>query len=776
MENKYRVLNVLVAGHAQHGKSSLIEVIVGKFPDILDYELAHGTTVNLKVIQFLLKKSNILLNFLDSPGHADFRGGIALGLEFADLLLLVISGSEGFQARTYWLYEEALKKNLPIIIAATKMDLPSANTNKIYKELNKLGNILIPVIETSSKKNFGIEDLIKRISLYIKSRDKLESELSFIVLGYEAKKGIGEVLNVGILSGKMESKWITEKVKIRYIFSLKGTPIKDAYEGDIVQISLNIKSTFDLGAKYFRGKFISPKIEGLLSEIQPRKEFYISIEDKEKFNIALDALTNLKKLIPSFDFYVEKTNINILVQGDVQFDFIKDQLETLIEFKVIGSKIKGIITINKISQAKYKSASVRIVPRCRKILTVSRENQQLQKLYDILGASAAYEAFNIDGLHVDIYSGKNEDDIAQAIAKAIEKIKLIKIVPHQDVIIKVENYHDVYSLIEKYEIEVLYQSQADVFFLQIKNEDFEEFFNSLMKISKGRADINLFRFDQGEIILSVDPGTRHYGFSLIERGELPSLWYVNLKRSIEDQRAHNVLKKQVAKEMDLFLRERKELINKIFIGNGPGANFIIDFFIEYFDIPCENNTCVITDLGSAKDRAETIKNQRIIDFSPPEIYLIDEFKTTKEALFHLQQGKLVSEVQTKGFVDHAIAALLIAKRGLKGEFIQIKKKPLKQLFDYIIENYAGSYSFSSIHNINSLTDLKPGMFLRVKDSSKLDTNLKDGEIVSFSRFGTNFKSIFAETLTGNKIIIKFQGNVKVKKEFFEILTPVKQKN
>ena len=774
MEKKPRILNVLVAGHAQHGKSSLIEVIVGKFPDILDYELAHGTTVSLKVIQFLLKKQNILLNFLDSPGHADFKGSIALGLEFADLLLLVISGSEGFQARTYWLYEEAVKKNLPIIIAATKMDLPSANLNKIYEELNKLETNLIPVIETSSKKNFGIEELIKRISIYIKRRENLESELSFIVLGYESKKGIGELLNIGILSGKIETKWITDKIKIRYLFTLKGAPIKDAYEGDIVQISLNIKSNFELGTKYLKGKFLSPKINGLLSEIQPRKEFYIIIEDKERFNVAIEALKNLKKIIPSFDFYIEKSNINILVQGDVQFDFIKDQLETLIEFKVIGSKIKGIITINKISKAKYKSAAIRIVPRCRRILTVSRQIEDQQKLYDVLGASAAYEAFNLDGLHVDIYSGKNEDDIAHAIAKAIEKVKIIKIIPHQDVIIKVENYHDIFSLIEKYEIDVLYQSQTNIFFLQVKNEDFELFFNSLMKISKGKADISLFKFDQAEIILSVDPGTRHYGFSLIERGELPSLWYVNLKRSIEDQRSHNIAKKQLTREMELFLREKKEFINKIFIGNGPGANFIIDFFIKYFNIPCEANACIITDLTSTQEKLKTSKDK--IDFSPPEIYLIDEFKTTKEALFHLQQGKLVSEVRTKGFVDHAIAALLIAKRGLKGEIIQIKKKPLKQLYDYIIENYAGTLSFSSIHNINSLNDLKTGMFLRVKDSSKLDSNLKDGEIFSFSRFGSNFKSIYAETITGNKIIINFQGNVKVKKEFFEILTPVKQKN
>ena len=88
MEKKRRVINVLVAGHAQHGKSSLIQAICGVFPDNLDYEIAHGTTVSLKVIQFELKKQNILLNFLDSPGHADFKGGIALGLEFADLLIM----------------------------------------------------------------------------------------------------------------------------------------------------------------------------------------------------------------------------------------------------------------------------------------------------------------------------------------------------------------------------------------------------------------------------------------------------------------------------------------------------------------------------------------------------------------------------------------------------------------------------------------------------------------------------------------------------------------
>lgn len=765
-----RTLNVLIAGHAQAGKSSLVSSIVGKFPDILDFEIAHGTTVSLKVIQFELKKSNLLLNLLDTAGHADFKASPALGLEFADLLVLVVSGYEGFQAGTYWLFEKAKEKNIPIIIAATKMDMPTANIGKIQQDLEKLGDPRLPIILTSSKKSVGIDDLIDKISIFVKNRSKRENELSFIVLGFDFKKGLGNIINVGIRSGEIEvNKFLSLEVKIKAIFSLTKKPIKSAYEGEIVQLLLNIDPKFELGTKYFNGKFYSPRIDSLLSEVLPRKEFFIEIDDPNKFKLSIQILEDLKKIM-AFDYYTEKNIINLLVVGDLQFDFIKERLEDLFEFKIIGSRIKGIITINKISNANYKTASVRIVPRCKKSLTITREDPQQNKTYDILAASIAYEAFHLDGLHVDILSGKNEDHIVQAIAKAIEKVKIIKIVPFQDIIVKVENYHDIYPLIEKYNIEILYQSITDTFFLQVKNDDFEDFFNSLMKISKGKAEINLFKFDQSDKILSVDPGTRHFGFSLIEKGELPSLWYVNLKKDIEDQRTQKIAKAHLKRELDVFLEEGKELVNKIFVGNGPGADFIIEFLTEYFNIPSEAES------KSNQNKFE-IDNNKTVQIKSPDIFLVDEFKTSKEALFHLQQGKLVGEVQSKGFVDHAIAALLIAKRGIKGEIIKIEKKPLKQLYDYIVEHFAGSYSFSSIHNLKGLEDIEQGIFLRIKDPSKLDGHFKEGDIINFRGWGDpGYKSFQAQTLSGNRIFVKFQGNVKVKSEFFNVLTPVKERN
>jgi small GTP-binding protein len=775
MEEKTRIINVLVAGHSQAGKSSLINAIVGKFPDNLDYELSHGTTVSLKVIQFELEKKNLLLNFLDSPGHADFKGGIALGLEFADLLVLVVSGNEGFQARTYWLYDKAIEHNIPIVIAATKMDLRNADTNKIKEELTRLGKKNYPIVETSAKEVFGIEDLIEKICLYVQKRENYDADLSFIILGYTEKKGIGELINIGIFSGTLNSRtFITDKIRVRQIFSLNGGPRKEVHEGEIVQASLNIDSEFELGTIYYKGKFFSPKTETILSEIQPRKEFHINIEDPVKFKTGVDILENLKKIIPSFDFYIEKNIIILQTLGDVQFDFIKENLEKLIEFKITSSNIKGIITINEKSKARYKSARVKIAPRFKNQLTITRNGSKEKEMRDILGATAAYNAFHIDGLHVNITSGKNEDEIAQAITKAIEKVKLIKIIPQQDVLVKVENYHRIFEIIEKYDVEVLHQSNSNAFFLRVRNQRFEEFFSSLMKLSDGRADVKLFNFGQSEKILSVDPGTRHFGFCLIEKSELPSLWYVNVDNIIKNRKTQKRAIDQLREELDIYIGEEKEFITKIFIGNGPGSDFIIEFLIDYFNIPLEDNGDVLSDTTAINKKE--LGHQKEISkssFDPPEIFLVDEFKTSKEALYKLQDGKLVSEVKSKGFVDHAIAALLIAKRGIKGEVIEVEKKPLKQLYDYVVENYAGSYSFSSIHNINTLSDLERGMHLRVKDSSKLDSNLQEGEIITFTGFGNSYNSIHATTLSGSKIIVKFQGNVSVKKEFFRIFSPVK---
>jgi len=108
-------------------------------------------------------------------------------------------------------YETAIKKSIPVIIAGTKFDLPNSNIDKINNELKKLKSRNFPIVKTSAKEVFGIEELVSKISIYVKKRELVDSDLSFIILGFTHKKGIGELLNVGIKSGVLELRWITDK-------------------------------------------------------------------------------------------------------------------------------------------------------------------------------------------------------------------------------------------------------------------------------------------------------------------------------------------------------------------------------------------------------------------------------------------------------------------------------------------------------------------------------------------------------------------------------------
>ena len=63
----------------------------------------------------------------------------------------------------------------------------------------------------------------------------------------------------------------------------------------------------------------------------------------------------------------------------------------------------------------------------------------------------------------------------------------------------------------------------------------------------------------------------------------------------------------------------------------------------------------------------------------------------------------------------------------------------------------------------------------MKDASKLDSNLNNGDIIAFTGFGSGYTELHAITLTGNKVIIKFQAHVKLKRDFFKIFTPSKEK-
>lgn len=157
---------VVILGHIDHGKSSLLESI--KDLKITSKE-SGGITQHIGAYEIDHKGKKI--TFIDTPGHEAFCAIRSRGAKVADIAILVVAAEEGIKPQTIEALECAKQAELPIIVAINKIDKAGANPQKIKNELLKYGIIVeqlggkVPVVETSATKKIGIEELIEIILL-----------------------------------------------------------------------------------------------------------------------------------------------------------------------------------------------------------------------------------------------------------------------------------------------------------------------------------------------------------------------------------------------------------------------------------------------------------------------------------------------------------------------------------------------------------------------------------------------------------------------------------
>lgn len=350
---------VVVMGHVDHGKTSLLDTI--RKTNVIEGE-AGGITQHIGAYKVNVNGREI--TFLDTPGHEAFTSMRARGAQITDIAILVVAADDGVMPQTVEAINHAKAAEIPIIVAVNKIDLPNANIEKIKQDLMQYDlvseewggdTIFVPI---SAKKGLNINNLLEMVLLVadmkeLKANPNKQSKGAVIEARLDKSKGpIASVLvqrgtlNVGdtIVVG-------TSIGRIRAMKNDKGQSVKAAGPSTPVEI-MGLTDLPEAGDTFYEVK--NEKMAKHLIEKRKLKE-----REKHLNNNNVVTLNNLFEKMASEDL----KQLNLIVKADVQgsAEAIKQSLEKLsndeVKVKVIHS-VAGAVNESDVQLAKAAKAII----------------------------------------------------------------------------------------------------------------------------------------------------------------------------------------------------------------------------------------------------------------------------------------------------------------------------------------------------------------------------------------------------------------------------------
>ncbi len=254
---------VVVMGHVDHGKSTLLDYI--RKTNIVEGE-AGGITQHLGAYEVNHKTAEGVmraLTFIDTPGHAAFSGMRTRGAHVADIAILVVSAEDSVKAQTKEAYETIKASETPFVVAINKIDRPNANIEKTKLDLAEIGVYVegyggdTPVVPISAKEGTGVSDLLDMITL-MADLAELTGDHHKLAVGVviearlDAKRGISATLIVkdGTLTKGQFIVADGALVNTRILENFAGTAIESATFSSPIRVT-GFDSEPKAGSQFF---------------------------------------------------------------------------------------------------------------------------------------------------------------------------------------------------------------------------------------------------------------------------------------------------------------------------------------------------------------------------------------------------------------------------------------------------------------------------------------------------------------------------------------------
>ena len=200
MDNNYKLKNIAVIAHVDHGKTTLVDGLLQqsgslnqraeiqeRIMDSGELERERGITIKAKNCSFFWNECKI--NLLDTPGHADFGAEVERSLMMVDGVLLLVDASEGCLPQTRFVLSKAMERGIKIGVVINKIDRPDERIEEVKEEVEDLFlelasyleisdfDLDIPFLYASAKEGWATDD-------YKKTKDNMHIILDFMTSDY----------------------------------------------------------------------------------------------------------------------------------------------------------------------------------------------------------------------------------------------------------------------------------------------------------------------------------------------------------------------------------------------------------------------------------------------------------------------------------------------------------------------------------------------------------------------------------------------------------------